>query len=333
VSARTHARLRSQAASAILFGLAAAAAIFLGRPRAILASRPFERFAPALAARATADAFGRSGGVKMRVALPEDSVEFPLGLSADPSTVRYQWVRLADSTAATEPRALAGAHVVAPTVPGFYRLALLRGETREVLAEPALGVMVPFEAKRGGMLNGYRIGTYLAERLGVGYERPEGFLEVQPDEVELRVSNHLRLADFLTQDSQREVWPKYVALSPRLLDKLELVIDEVERGRRPGRDLEFGVHSGFRTPAHNGRVRRAAQDSRHQYGDAADVVIDANGDGRITAADGLLVARAVEQVERDNPDLVGGLGLYFGRQHRTPYVHIDTRGKRSRWRG
>ena len=333
MTARSRARLRTQALSAVLFAIAAAGAVAFGRPRTILASRPFDRFSPAFAARASGDAFGRSGGVKVRVAMPEDSVEFPMGLSADPSTVRYQWVRLADSTEATAPRALAGAHVVAPAVPGFYRLALLRGETREVLAEPTLGVMVPFEAKRGAMLNGYRIGTYLAERLGVGYERPEGFLEVQPEEVELRVSNHLRLADFLTQDSQREVWPKYVALSPRLLDKLELVIDEVERGRHPGRDLELGVHSGFRTPAHNGRVRRAAQDSRHQYGDAADVVIDANGDGRITAADGLLVARAVEQVERDNPDLVGGLGLYFGRQHRTPYVHIDTRGTRSRWRG
>jgi hypothetical protein len=59
--------------------------------------------------------------------------------------------------------------------------------------------------------------------------------------------------------------------------------------------------------------------------------MDANGDGRITAADGLLVARAVERVEFENPDLAGGLGLYSGRQYRTPYVHIDTRGTRARW--
>ena len=31
--------------------------------------------------------------------------------------------------------------------------------------------------------------------------------------------------------------------------------------------------------------------------------------------------------------LVGGLGLYTSRRYRTPYVHIDTRGKRSRWTG
>jgi hypothetical protein len=78
-------------------------------------------------------------------------------------------------------------------------------------------------------------------------------------------------------------------------------------------------------------VPRAAGDSRHQYGDAADVVMDANGDGRITARDGMLVANAVERVEYEHPDLAGGLGLYTGRQFRTPYVHIDTRGKRARW--
>ena len=97
--------------------------------------------------------------------------------------------------------------------------------------------------------------------------------------------------------------------------------------------MAFDVHSGFRTPAHNAGVWRAAQDSRHEYGDAADLAIDANGDGRITLADQLIVARAVEQVELEHPDLVGGLGLYTSRNYRTPYVHIDTRGKRSRWKG
>jgi uncharacterized protein YcbK (DUF882 family) len=98
-------------------------------------------------------------------------------------------------------------------------------------------------------------------------------------------------------------------------------------------EVAFDVHSGFRTPAHNGGVWRAARDSRHQQGDAADVAIDADGDGRVTLRDEVLVARAVDQVENEHPDLVGGLGLYTSRHYRTPYVHIDTRGKRSRWKG
>jgi uncharacterized protein YcbK (DUF882 family) len=97
--------------------------------------------------------------------------------------------------------------------------------------------------------------------------------------------------------------------------------------------VAFDVHSGFRTPAHNAGVALAAQDSRHQFGDAVDLAIDANGDGRVTPADEVLVERAVDQVEADFPDLVGGLGLYTSELYQTPYVHIDVRGVRSRWKG
>jgi hypothetical protein len=49
--------------------------------------------------------------------------------------------------------------------------------------------------------------------------------------------------------------------------------------------------------------------------------------------DELLVMLAVERVEEAHPDLVGGLGLYTSRRYRTPYVHIDVRGTRTRWTG
>jgi uncharacterized protein YcbK (DUF882 family) len=154
-------------------------------------------------------------------------------------------------------------------------------------------------------------------------------------EIGLAVSKHFRLSDFITHDAQRDVWPKYVALDPRLLDKLELIVNEVAkmRGVSPDSTLALDVHSGFRTPAHNAGVQRAARDSRHQYGDAADVAIDADGDGRITRADSRLVEAAVEVVEQAHPELAGGLGLYTSARYRTPYVHIDARGRRSRWRG
>ena len=153
------------------------------------------------------------------------------------------------------------------------------------------------------------------------------------------VSTHLKLGDFLTRDGQSEVWPKYVALNPRLLDKLELVLAKVGQHAHLAatagveREVAFDVHSGFRTPAHNNGVWRAALDSRHEQGDAADVAIDADGDGQVTLKDERLVERAVEQVEEEHPDLVGGLGLYTSKNYHTPYVHIDARGKRSRWTG
>jgi hypothetical protein len=44
------------------------------------------------------------------------------------------------------------------------------------------------------------------------------------------------------------------------------------------------------------------------------------------------VALAAEMVEREHPELVGGIGLYTSRRYSTPYVHIDARGRRARWR-
>jgi uncharacterized protein YcbK (DUF882 family) len=291
---------------------------------------------------ASGDAFGSSREVKLRFTLPSQSVEFPLAVAEDPSRLQYEWVVASDTAPATNPMPLKGASIVAPSRAGFYQLVLLHRSThdtgvvtRERIAEPTLAVMVPFAQKTAGVLNGYRIGTYLAERLSGHREEPEGFLEVQPGDVGLSVSEHFHLGDFITHDGQAEVWPKYVALNPRLLDKLELVVAQVAkmRGISPDSLDALDVHSGFRTPAHNAQVRRAARDSRHQYGDAADIVIDADGDGRFTRADSRLVANAVDSVEDAHPDLVGGLGVYTSDRYRTPYVHIDARGHRSRWRG
>jgi hypothetical protein len=160
------------------------------------------------------------------------------------------------------------------------------GDVRRVIDAPTLAVKVPFARKLGAVLNGYRIGTYLAERLGAGHDRPDGFVEVAAHQLDLPLTKHFRLGDFLTHDAQ-ESWPRYAAVSPKLLDKLELVLAEIARvnGRDPEVSVSVEVNSGFRTPLHNRRVRLAAGDSRHQYGDAADVKVDANFDGRFTAVD------------------------------------------------
>jgi hypothetical protein len=188
---------------------------------------------------------------------------------------------------------------------------------------------MPFEEKQGNMLNGYRIGRYAGERLADA-ERPSGFLEVGPEDLELPVSEHLRVKDFLTHDGST-VWPRYVALEPTLLDKLELIVAAISRQRGGLTDahLTIDVHSGFRTPLHNRRVANSARDSRHQYGDAADIVIDADGNGRINSQDVKLIVRAVEQVEKMYPELQGGLGVYT--LGASSYVHVDVRGKTVRW--
>ena len=336
---RRRSRRPSLAATAAIVALGALGAVGLGQStRGASLLRPL-RFGPRASAaapvvRPSADAFGTSGGVKARFTLPDNPVDYPLQISGDPTAVTYQWVRAIDSTVADSARRLEGAKLRAPSAPGIYRLALVRGAERQVIDGPSVAVMVPFEQKDGPTLNGYRIGTYMAERLGSTKDRPEGFVQVGADEASLPISRHLRLGDILTQDEQR-VWPRYAAVDARLLDKVELVMNELARwhGDTTGAAaLRFSVNSGFRTPVHNRLVRRSARDSRHQYGDAIDLSVDANGDGRITAADSKLLALAVEIVETKHPHLVGGLGLYGGRRT-SPYVHIDARGKRARWRG
>jgi uncharacterized protein YcbK (DUF882 family) len=281
--------------------------------------------------------------VRLLFALPGDKVEFPLAVGDDPSVISYDWTPMREVEAGFTALPLEGALVSTPAQPGFYYLTLVRGEDRQIIREPIVTVMRPFSEKLGTMLNGYRIGTYLQERfVGRRDDPPAGFLEVYPEQVDLAITKHLRIGHFVTHDDQRDVWPKYVAINPRLLDKLELVFAELETLRGQERraaglasdsQLELDVHSGFRTPAHNRRVRRAASDSRHQYGDAADIVIDANGNGRFDRSDYRLVVAAVEAVERNHPDLAGGLGVYTSGRYIRPYVHIDARGRKSRWRG
>ena len=328
-------RLASGLATCLLACLGTIGVVQLSRPAESGATSvllPLAPSRPGIGASAASDAFGVSGSVNLRLAMPGGSVEFPINLGGVTDSLRYQWVSIADSSTRVPPRLLGQAALIAPMAAGFYHLAVEHGTERQILTEPTLAVMVPFEDKVAGQLNGYRIGTYIAERFGRhDHERPEGFLEVRPENLDLQVTKHLRLADFVTHDDQADVWPKYVVLNPRLLDKLELVFADLGGHARP--NLAVDVHSGFRSPSHNAHVRRAANDSRHQYGDAADVAIDVDGDGKITIMDELLVMLAVDRVEQKHPELVGGLGMYVSRRYPSPYLHIDARGKRTRWTG
>jgi uncharacterized protein YcbK (DUF882 family) len=207
----------------------------------------------------------------------------------------------------------------------------------------SLITMLPFSAKQAGRIGSYRIGTWPSERHAPRselYANPEGFIEVTQANESTYVSDHFRLSDFLTHD-QQDTWPKYLVLNERLVDKLELVIQDLN---------DHGVHvehlavmSGFRTPEYNvqgvGEGGRA-RDSRHQYGDAADVFVDNDGsgrmqdlnhDGRVNAADAKVIRDAVDRVEAAHPELVGGVGVYRGNSVHGPFAHIDARGVRARW--
>ena len=254
--------------------------------------------------------FGRSGNLRVRL-LSNMEAQQIVGLTA-----------LFGTDAVSRPSVLGMATVDDPQAFAFVTLK-------------------PWRDKRGAYVGPYRMGWWPGERaiVAANYKNPVGFIEVTPENVSTRLSAHFKLRDFLTHD-QDHVWPKYVVLREELLDKLELVLATMQAQGVPTQSVR--VLSGFRAPYYNAGLvaEGAARSSRHQFGDASDIIIDndrngrmddLNGDGRVDFRDTEVILRAVERVERTYPELVGGLGLYAGMGPSGPFAHIDVRGSRARW--
>jgi uncharacterized protein YcbK (DUF882 family) len=235
---------------------------------------------------------------------------------------------------------------VAPSNPGMYKLAVQIGQATRSVDDLSVFTLVPFSEKRAGHIGLYYLGSWPFEgsrRLKTAaYANPEGFIEVTPQNADTHVSEHFRLRDFLTRD-QPNVWPKYILLEPKLLDKLELTIQQLEATGHLVRNMH--IMSGFRTPEYNhtgGNTQGRANLSRHMYGDASDVFVDNDGnglmddlnhDGRVDVHDAEVIQQAVESVEQQHPELAGGVGVYSACCGHGPFTHIDVRGYRARWRG
>ncbi len=226
------------------------------------------------------------------------------------------------------------------------RLALRIGNAIRPVADINVLTLTPLSARRHGRIGLYFVGAWPTERGASAargnYAPPRGLLQVTPETQDTQLSDHLRLRDFLTHD-QAAVWPKYVVVDPRIIDKDELVLADLAARGIPARGLH--VLSGFRTPQYNaagGDPTGRAGLSRHMYGDATDIWIDNTGggqmddlnhDGRRTVADAQVICDAVERVEQAHPELVGGCGVYPGNGAHGPFTHIDARGYRARWTG
>lgn len=224
-------------------------------------------------------------------------------------------------------------------VPGVHSL-IVTAPDRESLVVVSLDSL---GAIKGARLDGYRVGRWPTRGLAarnLRYAPPSGFISVTPENQSTPVSKRFRLRDFLTHD-QQDTWPKVLVLQVGLLDKLELIGDRLEGRGLPG---TLRIMSGFRTPQYNsqgvGRKGGRARESRHMYGDAADVIVDANrdgtmddldGDGRVTVRDARVLYAVAEGVEAQHPELAGGLSAYSGNSAHGPFVHIDARGARARW--
>ena len=232
----------------------------------------------------------------------------------------------------------------APADPGIYKLAVEVGKATQAVDDLRVITLVPFSQKKNDRIGLYYLGRWPYEKGGKprspAYGNPSGFVEVTRENRDTPVSEHFRLGDFLTKN-QHDVWPKYMLLDERMLDKLELTIAELEARGVDVRHMQ--VMSGFRTPAYNesgGNTAGRGDLSRHMYGDAADVFVDndrngtmddINRDGRVDTKDAETIADAVLKVEARYPALIGGIGIYKACCGHGPFTHVDVRGYRARW--
>ena len=274
---------------------------------------------------------GASGAVRVRVLKPGDTLDVP---AAPPgATVQLSPEGGGQAVPAEQ----------AQQNPGIWNVVLKMADAIRPASAVNVITLVPLSAKQSGRIGSYRIGSWPYERGGApkpSYEPPAGLVRVTPENRDLYISEHVQLKDFLTK-GQEGVWPKYVAMQPRELDKVELTIQELKRMGHPVKDIF--VVSAFRTPSYNeggGDPSGRAALSRHMYGDAMDIAVDndgdgrmddLNGDGRVTVADARVIGEAADRVEKAHPELVGGIGIYAPTGAHSGFVHIDTRGYRARW--
>jgi hypothetical protein len=265
---------------------------------------------------------------------------------------------LIDAAGAEWPRA-----AVAPQKPGLYRLTWTNGDAPQ--RDVTLNVVVLTRAetiKRGERttlkVNGQTLGTYhdpekstlkRVRENAARYQIPRFFATLTPETLKLSLGDDFALGqlvafkDFYGNDGKKifttERHTDVLPPRPELIDKLNKLRDRL---RAQGVKLtHFWITSGFRTPAYNHSIGGAAY-SRHCYGDAADIVIDEdgdkhiddlNGDGRVDRKDGLIIANACRELEAAGAVVPGGIGVYEWQSDDSVrcHIHIDCRGYVVRW--
>ena len=226
----------------------------------------------------------------------------------------------------------------APDAPGTHLCVDVSQQPSGATACLQVLVMLPYLGEE--FVNGYRIGRYRRMPLPghPAYARPRGLVEVTPENRDLPVSPHFRLGEFLAK--QKADWPRYLVLRTRLLLLLETLLDELRESGIPSTSLV--LMSAYRSPFYSASIGNQTVFSRHAYGDAVDLFVDADGDGRmddldgdgaIGAGDARWLYDLLDGLENEAipAHFAGGLSVYGPKPHRGPFVHVDTRGRRARW--
>ena len=292
-------------------------------------SAAFEAGAAAFSVRFGDEVIGRT--VMAVTAMPDEPVRLAV---ESPATGRYRIDAPDDVVHDISDRQW---RFTAPSRPGLHPVTVTDTTTGSAVRLQVF-VLTPWNHD-GTALRGYRIGHYEMQARGdlATYEPPGGFIEVTAANKDVRVSPNFRLEQFLCKQTAET--PQFALVRTRLLQRLETVLAALNDR---GHDVStLHVMSGYRTPYYNRAIGNTTEYSRHLYGDAADIFVDADGDrwmddltgdGRVTEADARYLARLVRRRPTPGDDrFEGGLGVYDAASHRGPFVHVDLRGYSARW--
>jgi len=97
----------------------------------------------------------------------------------------------------------------------------------------------------------------------------------------------------------------------KLAGQLQILRDYIDR--------PIKINSGYRCPEYNATIPNSSKYSQHQYGKAADIVVNGLKPTEVYAI--------IEDLIDMGAMLQGGLGLY----EKNGFVHYDIRKKKARW--
>ena len=226
----------------------------------------------------------------------------------------------------------------APAKSGVYEIKV-KHPGGDTLADFSAFVMVPAARVLNGVLNDYQIGFYPETPLKGNpiYVAPKGLIEVTRDNEDAKVSENFRIKQFLTK--QKSGYPKYLVLDERLVYALEAIGRHLETRGWDADDIF--VMSGYRTPYYNKQLDDTKY-SLHQWGRAADIFLDKDGNGVmddfnkdkvVSKEDAVALASVVESLATtaELSGFIGGIGIYGSTSAHGPFVHVDTRPWKARW--
>ena len=209
--------------------------------------------------------------------------------------------------------------------PGAWRLQIGR-ETLGTYADPAASTS-----------------RLVREHKGL-YAPPRHFLRIDGSTERLQLAPHLlagQMVSFIEVNGRKTGRRHTVWFPPNrpLIEKLERLSRELAAGGV--RFKRLTINSGFRAPVYNARIG-GSDYSRHMFGDAADVMVDQDGndrmddlnrDGVCDHRDALVVAQALRKLELAGSVRPGGIGVYGydTAESCAAFVHVDARGFVTRW--